>query len=478
MPTILGANSDTGEYQVTNSGVFGLAGTFLTRTQSDNESDTDRRKFTFSGWYKQTLQGSAAGWNGFWSASADSNNYTSLKLNGDKQLIFGLKISGTEKTFTLDRRFRDPAAWYNIVVAFDSTDGTAADRLKVYVNGERATGTFSADITQNDPANWGDDASAGRVGAYNNNSGDSYMHNGYMADICLTVGYALGPEAFGKTNDNGVWVPIRPRVVYSANGFLLEFKQTGTSANASGLGADTSGNDNHFTIDSDTINLFSTTDSPTNNYSTLNPIHVTQGATFTDGNTKIVTASSNRNYVISTIGVSSGKWYCEAKITGGADNHYAWFGTADFDDLLADPASSLGDNPNEVGFQMEGGYQKNNSNTSGYAGDIDNNDIVGIALDLDNNRITHHKNGQYANGSGSYNQSSPSSYVSFTNSTMGFAFGDGAGADTATFEVNFGAHTVFSISSGNSDANGYGNFEYAVPSGYYALNTKNLAEYG
>ena len=92
MPTILGANSDTGEYQVTNSGLFGLAGTFLTRTQSDNESDTDRRKFTFSGWYKQTLQGSAGGWNGFWSASADSNNYTSLKLNGDKQLIFSLTL--------------------------------------------------------------------------------------------------------------------------------------------------------------------------------------------------------------------------------------------------------------------------------------------------------------------------------------------------------------------------------------------------
>jgi hypothetical protein len=84
---------------------------------------------------------------------------------------------------------------------------------------------------------------------------------------------------------------------------------------------------------------------------------------------------------------------------------------------------------------VEGGYQKNNSNTNGYASDIDDDDIVGIALDLDNNRITHHKNGQYANGSGSYNQSSPSSYVSFTNSTMGFAFGDGAGADTATFLV-------------------------------------------
>ena len=475
--SILPANTESAAYEISNSARFGGVETFLTKSQSDSESDTDRRKFTVSGWYKQTLQGSAGGWNGLWSAMIDSNNFTSLKINGDEELIFDLNVSGTNKSFTCDGVFRDPSAWYHIVVAYDSTDGTAANRLKIYVNGTQRTGTFSSDLSQNISAHWGDDASAARVGAYGNNTGNAYMHNGYMADVCMTVGYALAPTAFGKTDSNGVWIPKNPSITYSANGFFLEFQQTGTSQNSSGIGADTSGNDNHFAIDSDNTQLDSTTDTPTNNFATLNPLDTRQGATFSEGNTKIVTSSGNRNYVISTIGVSSGKWYCEAKITGGADNHYSWFGTADFDDLLTSSASTLGDNSNEVGFNAEGGYQKNNSNTSGFAGDIDNNDIVGIALDLDNNRITHHLNGQYANGSGSYNQSSPSSYVSFTNSTMGFAFGDGAGADTATFLVNFG-NPSFSISSGNADANGYGNFEYAVPSGYYALCTKNLAEYG
>ena len=491
MPTILGANSDTGEYQVTNSGLFGLAGTFLTRTQSDNESDTDRRKFTFSGWYKQTLQGSAGGWNGFWSASADSNNYTSLKLNGDKQLIFGLKISGTEKTFTLDRRFRDPAAWYNIVVAFDSTDGTAADRLKVYVNGERATGTFSADITQNDPAHWGDDASAGRVGAYNNNTGGSYMHNGYMADISLTVGYALGPEAFGKTNDNGVWVPIRPRVVYSANGFLLEFKQTGTSANASGLGADTSGNDNHFTIDSDSISLSSTTDSPTNNFCTMNPILSFDSSddidAFTEGNT-VVDSNNDTSAAGSTFGVQDGKWYYEAKLTTGNQSSTN-FSTGW---CQVDYAGQKGTG-NGVGFMngednasmdVGGNIIWNNSGNGNQAtfGNRSTNDIFQVALDLDNHKMWFGVNGTWSNGSASqsttFNASSPDFSSIFDTAGVDYmpAFAQSSSGHTV-LAYNFG-NPSYSISTGHSDDNGYGNFEYEVPSGFYSLCTKNLAEFG
>ena len=87
MAAILGTNSVSGEFTIANSASFGGAGTFLKRTQSDNESDTDRRKFTISGWYKQTFQGSASGWNGFWSAAADGNNYTSLKKNNNGKKI-------------------------------------------------------------------------------------------------------------------------------------------------------------------------------------------------------------------------------------------------------------------------------------------------------------------------------------------------------------------------------------------------------
>jgi len=461
-----GANSDSGAYQIDNSGRFGGVETFLTKSQSDSESDTDRRKFTVSGWYKQTLQGSAGGWNGLWSAMVDSNNFTSLKINADKNLIFDLNISGTNKSFTTTRVFRDPAAWYHIVVAYDSTDGTAADRLKIYVNGEQAAGTFSADITQNDPAHWGDDASAARVGAYGNNTGNAYMHNGYMADVCMTVGYALAPTAFGKTDDNGVWIPKKPSVTYSANGFFLEFQQTGTSQNSSGIGADTSGNDNHFAIDSDNTQLDSTTDTPTNNFATMNPLYNWYvDPTLAEGNTK-VSHSAAWAGTKGTMAVSKGKWYWEVKLSGSEiTHHHHGVQEINVDENAQNPQNITG---TTVFFNDDGGEIKVDSTatTSDY-GTLDSNDILGIALNMDGGsygQITFYDNGSAI--ASDVNLSSSSDYV--------MPFG---AIGNSIAEYNFG-NPPFSISSGNSDANGYGNFEYAVPSGYYALCTKNLAEYG
>ena len=469
------ANSASGAYDIANSGRFGGVETFLTKSQSDNESDTDRRKFTVSGWYKQTLQGSAGGWNGLWSAMVDSNNFTSLKINADKELIFDLNISGTNKSFTTDKLFRDPAAWYHIVVAYDSTDGTAADRLKIYVNGEKQTGTFSADITQNDPAHWGDDASAARVGAYGNNTGNAYMHNGYMADVCMTVGYALAPAQFGENDeDSGIWKPKKPSVTYSANGFFLEFKQTGTSQNSSGIGADTSGNDNHFAIDSDNTELDSTTDTPTNNFATLNPLNPTQGG-FTEGNLAFKNAlnsSPHHGLANGTIAIANGKWYWEVRVdaVGGTAMSIGAIEVTEFakNDFTGD---------NGVGYFNNGNFHyrgTEDSNPNTYT----TNDIIGIALDMDNRGIYFHKNGTYEISgdptSGASRTGSAGGALHASNVTMVPAVSN---YDSGACNVNFG-NPNFSISSGNADANGYGNFEYAVPANYYALCTKNLAEYG
>jgi hypothetical protein len=467
-PVIGGDGKPTG-YEIDNSARFGGVETFLTKSQSDSESDTDRRKFTVSGWYKQTLQGSAGGWNGLWSAMADSNNFTSLKINADKNLIFDLKISGTNKSFTCDGVFRDPSAWYHIVVAYDSTDGTAANRLKIYVNGEQRTGTFSADLSQNVSAHWGDDASAARVGAYGNNTGNAYMHNGYMADVCMTVGYALAPTAFGKTDDNGVWIPKKPSVTYSANGFFLEFKQTGTSQNSSGIGADTSGNDNHFAIDSDNTQLDSTTDTPTNNFCTLNPLdNYYASSTFSEGNVKMVSAStgsgtSTNAFKTSTFGLTNGKWYWEAKLSNATD--YDQIGISQI--VASSTSDHLGNSSSAYSIRADSGNFMNNNSASSYGVSFTTNDIISVALDLDNNLIYFYKNGTVMN-SGTGKSISAGTYFP--------SFGKQDPA-AVTWEVNFG-NPSFSISSGNADANGHGNFEYAPPSGYYACCTKNLAEYG
>jgi len=483
MPTILGANSDTAAYEISNSARFGMIETFLTRTQSDSESDTDRRKFTFSGWYKQTLQGSAGGWNGFWSAMIDSNNFTSLKITGDETLVFDLKVSGTNKSFTCDGVFRDPSAWYNIVVVYDSTEGAAADRLKIYVNGTQRTGTFSSDLSQNISAHWGDDASAARVGAYGNNTGNAYMHNGYMADVCMTVGYALAPTAFGRTDTNGVWIPKNPSITYSANGFFLEFKQTGTSQNSSGIGADTSGNDNHFAIDSDDIELGSTTDTPTNNFATMNPLTAGSNLTLREGNLQqYAHSSSDSAGCAATIMPDSGKWYIELYLESPSGGDYPFFGITDTYNL-----NRKGTHGTKLaaGFEIDGAT--NNQSTTNF-GSITNtntgwpsfsdNDIVQFALDLDNRKLWLGRNGTYINSGNPASGSNAQLAWTISDNTSVMMLGyDGSGGGGSTSRWNFG-NPVFSISSGNADANGYGNFEYAPPSGYYALCTKNLAEYG
>ena len=241
----------------------------------------------------------------------------------------------------------------------DTTDGTAGDRQKVYIDGVQETSFSSTvDATLN-YAGYCGSADTMEIGC---NVGNSDRHfGGYLAEIAYIDGTAYTADSFGETDsDSGIWKPKDiSGLTFGTNGFYLEFKQSGTGTDASGIGADTSGNTNHFAIVGDINSRDITTDTPTNNFCTLNPLDVRQGASFSDGNCQVTTGSSNRNYVISTIGASNGKWYCEATVADGVAN--AWLGVADYDDLLVSSSSTLGDNSNEIGLNYEGTYQKNNS---------------------------------------------------------------------------------------------------------------------
>ena len=296
------------------------------------------------------------------------------------------------------------------------------------------------------------------------------------------------PGAFAETNDNGVWVPKQYTGSHGSYGHYLKFLNSSggsgttaigghdyTTGSASTIGADSSGNGNHFHVQGyGTKNR--TTDSPSNTFATWNILDTRQGATFAEGALKVTTGSSQRSYVTATQGVKNGKWYMEIKSKTAAGSSYVGF--CDLSDLNENTANTLGDNPNEARVNDSGSFEKNNSTTSGWAGSFDNNDIISLLLDADNNRFTVAKNGQYADGSGNYDESSPTAYITYTTGNfMTFACGDGAGAASVVYECNFG-NPVFDISSGNADANGHGNFEYAPPSGYFALCSKNLAETG
>ena len=259
------------------------------------------------------------------------------------------------------------------------------------------------------------------------------------------------------------------------------------------MGADTSGNTNHLTIDSaDSGELGVTTDTPTNNFCTLNPLAnaIANPITLSEGNLKALGDSDSWEGVASTMGVKNGKWYWEAKLadlydddagTAGADGDYAHVG------IYNDDAVASGGLESYFGHVGAGiAYGKGQDTTihgrpttsTTYGSTHTDDDIISMALDLDNNFIYFAKNGTYHDY-----DSVTGVPTSGSSGTGGFAipanevYLPGVACYQATWEMNFG-NPAFAISSGNADANGYGNFEFAVPSGYYALCTKNLAEYG
>ena len=451
-----------------------MADTHLTKTFA---SAGNRKTFTFSVWLKQGF-GLTSGNSVIFSAGSASNTYCQIRMKNPNNYIQFEDEQGGSVTATpyTDAFFRDPSAWNHLVVRVDSTQSTASDRVRMYMNGTQLTMSGGTQPGQNQDF------------VINNNTGhalgtlwrgsDSGGHwNGNMAQAIFCDGQSLAPTSFGSTNSDGVWIPnASPSVTYGTNGFKIDFKGTGASADTSGFGADSSGNNNHFA----TVNIGtnpSSKDSPENNFATFNSLDTRAGGiTFSIAGLKVVTSGSNRNYVTTTQAFTSGKWYMECKFTAGASNGYVGF--CDMSDLNMTGTSTLGDLSNEARVNSSGSYEKNNSTTSGWAGSFTDNDILGLALDCDNNRFTLSKNGQFADGSGNYDEANPTAYITYTaGNFMTLAFGEGAGAATATVEINTG-NSPYTIASANADANGYGNFEYAVPSGYYALCTKNLAQYG
>jgi hypothetical protein len=294
-----------------------------------------------------------------------------------------------------------------------------------------------------------------------------------MAETVLIDGSQLDPTSFGVFNTvSNIWEPRGYAGTYGTNGFRLDF------ANSSALGNDVSGNDNDFTVNNLT-SIDQSTDTCSNNFATWNPLDNFYGeGTTSEGNTRYTTGSTNQAPIPATIGVSSGKWYWEVKFvsdTGG----YAMIGIASSQTTAN---NELGHNSTDYAYVSGTGQYRNNDGYTSYGNTYTTGDIIGVALDLDNNKLYFSKNGTFQNSGDPTSGSTGTGAISITASastSLGNYFPalSDFGGNTVVFDGNFGS-PPYTISSGNADANGFGNFEYAVPSGYFSLCTKNLAEYG
>ena len=443
-----------------------MSSTYLSRTPASAVA-AERRKFTFSCWYKRSKVG---GENHLLSGNITGSSYTYLRIQTDNTIRFRLYDGGNQADIQSNDVFRDAASWYHIVLQFDSTQSTSTDRVKIYVNNRQITSLQANTYPSQDYSSWINHNSEQRINTHNNVSC-------HFAEIHQTGNQIYAPTTFGETDSTtGEWKPKNiSGVTFGTNGFHLKY------ANAGAMGTDSSGNNNTLTVNSVGTNP-STTDTPSNNFATLdvNNDRTQGGFTFSEGSLKVVTSGSNRNYAALTQAFTSGKWYMECRFTGGADS--AVVGVCDMDDLNMTNTSSLGDNANEIGVNATGAYEKNNVVTSGWAGTFTTNDVLGLCLDCDNNRFTLSKNGQFADGSGNYDEANPTAYLTYTaGNFMTLAVGERTNVGTATCQINTGnpPYTISSNSgNGNADANGYGKFEYAVPSGYYAVCTRNINTYG
>ena len=462
-----GANSaaDT-EYDIDNSCRFDAASNPI--LSFDTGTATLGTKCTLSLWFKRSKLDS--GTTQYWLLGAKDTAESNIKFKADK---IEMHLTGSNYDYSSTRLFRDSAAWYHLVFSFDTTQGTAANRVKMWVNGEAETLTTSGGgaIPQNDVMEFNKASLTHTLGAH----GDSdHPSDGYMAEVYFVDGTAYDADDFGETDSaSGIWKPKSASVTFGNNGYYMEFKASAVgSGSASTIGADTSGEDNHLT----SANLATTdqcTDTPTNNFCTLNPLSKGSNVTLSEGNLKY--ESSETKGTVGTFGLTKGKWYWEIKaVDVGADTQ---IGIYDGIDGNGFPTSYLGVNNSSWGVISINGKTIHNGSQASYGSSFSDNDILQVALDMDNGKWYVGKNGTYFNSGNPATSTNPAHTSIDSGTGTIFPAISNNTANNIDYQFNFGT-APFSISSGNSDANGYGNFEYAVPSGYYSLCTKNLAEYG
>ena len=465
MSIIIPANSAVaGGYDVENSCRFDGTAAYLNRTQG---TSTNLTKFAWSGWIKRSKLGADQTVTMNY-ASASNYGYFYFR-SGDDIRIFD-RGAGGDTVAISDMLFRDTSAWYHIALIIDTTQATDTNRLKLYVNGILQGLNGVTYPVENAALGW-KVANTSNTFLMKTNSADGYV-GGYLAEVAYVDGTANAITDFGEFDeDSEIWKPIDVSgLTFGNEGYYLDFKD---SAN---LGNDVTGGTD-FTENS-LAAIDQTQDTCTNNFCTMNSLDAYWSAsTFEDGNcTIIMPETTNETYTRATMGVNSGKWYWEALCT--VQNSTMNAGIVDSPAIATN--TELGKRPKGLSWNDSGSLNGNDTQVfnSTQAPAYSTSQIISFAMDLDNNFLYLRLAGSYTNSGNPESGASGTGGAAIpTNPSSGFyfpAFGDSS-TSGGRYQVNFG-NSPFAISSGNTDGNDRGNFEYTVPSGYLALCTKNLSE--
>ena len=427
-----------------------MASTYLSRTPSSNGN---RKTWTFSAWCKVQKDSNETifdvGTNG-------GNNYTPFFFQNDQTIRLYEVVGGTLQSYNLitNRKFRDRNAWYHLVYRVDTTQSTASDRIRLYVNGVQETSFSTAAYpAQNYDTLKNSTSYANVIGVAADNYGANF-YDGLMAHVHFCDGYSYAPTEFGETDSTtGIWKPkTAPSVTYGTNGFFLKFE------NSAAMGTDSAGS-NNFTVNGPMTKLI---DTPTNVFATLNPLvpTTTFSGNFSNGNTTATAKSNAKGVTLSTLGASTGKYYFEAKITN----------TDSFAVGITNDAIGLNTWSPSTGnyvFYKEDGNIIRPSGSTASGTTYGTNDIIGVAWNATNSEVTFYKNG---------NAIASAYAVEGTQGTMMFAIADSGTGSVNTVNCNFGNgyFGTTAVASIENPDDGIGIFEFDVPAGYRALCTKSI----
>lgn len=393
-------------------------------------------------------------------------------FQSDGTLEFYYPNTGAGLDLKTTQVFRDPSAWYHLVIAYDLSQGTASNRVKIYVNGVQVT-SFSAATYPSASIGFGQSGGNVQIGRA---PVGAVQFDGYLAETFFIDGQQLTPSSFGETDTlTGVWKPKKYAGTYGTNGFYLNFSDN-SAATAVAIGKDWSGNGNNWTPNNISVTAGVTYDSmldvPTmwadggngrGNYAVMNALQAGPSSmTMSNANLNVV-RPNGASQIQSTIGVKSGKWYCEmyAYGRGGIYNNLAWLGfsssTTNLNSSLGADAKGWGFSPYYAGVYSNGSAVASSLTASSGSGD---SGTIMIALDLDSGKAWWGKNGTwFSSGDPAAGTNATVSGISVADA-MHFAYGGSGGGDTADGWFNFGQRP----------------FAYTPPTGFKALNTQNLPE--
>ena len=467
--------------------LFGLDDFQITNSLRFNDDDapvlkrtfgtaTNRKIWTFSVWVKR---GNLSGSNYHRIISTATGNDNINFMNTDT-----LRLESDFGQLITTQLFRDISAWYHIVVAYDSTQGTAANRVKFFINGTQVTSFGTTNYPdQNDEIDFNRNVEH-QIGQHADGGNENM--DGYMAEMHWIDGAVKTPADFAETDSvHGHWKPIKYAGAYGDEGWYLDFKSSGVgTAGNTTVGADRSGNANHWT----STNVAATDqviDTPTNNFSVMSPLSEqiidhdgnARAVTFAEGNLKIVTPRVGTGLTFSSMGVQSGKWYCEVRPGGydqtgersaiGVTNDYS--GTFEANTTCGSLTTTR-----DVSYHGQSGtkFAGNSESANAGAGYVEG-DVIGVAINADDNQVTFYKN----------NASQFTQTLTGTDGTQTYTpeyhlcLGDTSAGAAMTFNVNFGQDSSF---AGTETAQGKGaggdDFYYDPPAGYNSLSTKNLPD--